>query len=115
MVRDVRYIPDLQEHLLSLGSIESQGNEIAMKNGKCIVTRTKDRVVLGTGTRVENGRLYLLSEVHDTKAKALSVTSFETADLHIWHRRLGHLNMDVVQQLATEVDGINIREPDEEH
>jgi hypothetical protein len=114
-VRNVRHIPDLQEHLLSLGSIESQGNEIAMKNGKCIVTRTKDRVVLATGTRIGNGRLYLLSEVHDTKANALAVTSFEKADLHIWHRRLGHLNMDAVQRLATQVDGMKIRERDEEH
>jgi hypothetical protein len=64
-VRNVRHIPDLQEHLLSLGSIESQGNEIAMKNGKCIVTRTKDRVVLATGTRIGNGRLYLLRSMEN--------------------------------------------------
>lgn len=109
-VRNVWHIPDLQEHLLSLGSIESQGNEIAMKNGKCIVTRTKDQMILATGSRVVNSKMYVLDEVRDPKAKGLAARSSTEADLQTWHRRLGHLNTDAVQQLVVKADGIKIHD-----
>jgi transposase InsO family protein len=111
-VKDVLYVPSLQNNLLSLGSIEAQGNEISLKGGRCIVTRTRDRVVLATGSRTKNGRLYRLNGKPVQHGKALTATVTKAADLCTWHRRLGHLGFDAIRQLPLQATGIRIRDED---
>ena len=108
MIKDVLHVPTLQNNLLSLGTIEAQGNEISLKSGRCTITRTRDRVVLATGVRTRNGRLYRLNGRPRQCGKVLAATTARAADLRTWHRRLGHLGFNAIRQLPSQATGIKI-------
>lgn len=103
-ISNVYHCPDLDSNLLSLGTLEAKGFGWAGNNGKLHVL-DEDEVVL-EGTR--EGTLYRLNLDQDYKTAMLGRTA-KAADIKLWHRRLGHLNLTDIHRLGTMSEGMNIK------
>ncbi|XP_023719031.1 uncharacterized protein LOC111870744 [Cryptotermes secundus] len=99
-LKDVLYVPELQDNLISQGQIEENGLKIVthegtskiMRNEKMIfhahrVSRLYYVMTLGS-TTVDN-----IKETYDRKKKVLLVS------LATWHSRLGHRHLEAVKKL----------------
>ncbi|KAL1189499.1 Retrovirus-related Pol polyprotein from transposon TNT 1-94 [Cardamine amara subsp. amara] len=89
----VRYIPDMDRNLLSMGTLEEQGFSFESKDGVLLV---KDQTkVLMVGRRHE--KLYLLQGTPEYgQSHAVERRRDDTV---LWHQRLGHMsqkNMDIL-------------------
>ncbi|KAG7598335.1 Reverse transcriptase RNA-dependent DNA polymerase [Arabidopsis suecica] len=83
---NVRYIPDMDRNLLSLGTFEKAGYSFASKDG-ILSIKTGERTVL-SGRRCDT--LYLL-QWKPAVTEALVVKSYQD-DTMLWHKRLGHMS-----------------------
>ncbi|CAN1285750.1 Retrovirus-related Pol polyprotein from transposon TNT 1-94, partial [Linum perenne] len=86
---DVRYVPGLKKHLISLGALEDKGFRITMESGQLKVTQ--GALVVMKGTRRAN--LYFLKR--STKFGEAAV-----ANSKMWHMRLGHTVKKPLQTLV---------------
>ncbi|KYM93681.1 Copia protein [Cyphomyrmex costatus] len=99
-IKDVLVVPGLQYNLLSVPKLEMNGFRITFVNGKGLIE--KDNVTVAVALR-KNSQVYLLSFRY-REANANACTSTES--LELWHKRMGHLNIDSLKCLQGQVDGI---------
>lgn len=85
LLTNVRYIPEMDRNLLSLGTMEKDGYKFESENG-ILTIKAGDQILL-TGRRYDT--LYLLQWRPATR-EALTVRQ---DDIVLWHRRLGHMSM----------------------
>jgi hypothetical protein len=114
---NVLYVPGASLRLLSVGVLCDKGYTIEYDDTKCYLRRKgTDRRVIATGTR-KNGKLYVLDgniqpapTTDITDAVALSAVGVPDA---VWHRRLGHVNMDTIHRMSrqTLVEGMPLTTP----
>lgn len=93
LLTQVRFIPDMDRHLLSMGTLEKLGCGFESKNG--LLKVTDGTGTLTTGKRHE--KLYLLQG--KPECGQLLVAEKRSDDTLLWHRRLGHMsqkNMDLM-------------------
>lgn len=100
-LRDVLWVPGLQQNLLSVKRITETGNAVIFRNGVAEVRDTNGMVV---ARAVACGRLYKM-DVEVCNGRALAVK--EGTQTELWHARLGHLGYDGLQQLSSMVDGVS--------
>ncbi|KAD4178745.1 hypothetical protein E3N88_27336 [Mikania micrantha] len=91
---EVRYIPDLQRNLISLGTFESKDYCVNMKNGKVKVI--KGSMVVLTGNRRNNNIYFLEGEVC---TNSVSVVEGGNSNARLWHMRMGHISSQGLQEL----------------
>lgn len=98
MVEDVYCVPSLATNLLSVSQLISKGNKVTFSDSSCSIYNKNNELVATALS--ENGvyKVNLLNQEH----LAASVVSGIT-----WHRRLGHLNKDYLNQMKTAVQGMN--------
>ncbi|KAK1423937.1 hypothetical protein QVD17_19248 [Tagetes erecta] len=94
-LKGVRYIPELKRSLLSLGSLEKDGYQVSLKNGKAKVS--KGSLVYLSGTRKENNIYLLDGKVSQGSAAVAQDAGNSLAWL--WHRRLGHISCQGLLEL----------------
>lgn len=85
---EVRYVPNLKRHLISLCTLDDIGCSVVAKDGMMHVYRN-DKLVL-SGTKV-NGLYVLNGNFCNNVSTALSVNANDDNSLLIWHLRLGHV------------------------
>ena len=89
VLTDVRYISKLEKNLISLGTLESKGFTIIMKNG--ILKVVSGVLVVMKGIRRNNLYLYQGSTAVETAAAAAASEADKVAEMsRLWHMRLGH-------------------------
>ncbi|KAJ0869659.1 putative RNA-directed DNA polymerase [Helianthus annuus] len=91
---NVRYIPNLTKNLISLGTFESEGYVVSLKNGKARVI--KGSMVVLTGTRRANN-IYVLDGYAVCGEVAVAEKKENAAML--WHKRLGHMSSQGMKEL----------------
>ena len=97
VLTDVRYIPKLEKNLISLGTLESKGFTIIMKNE--ILKVVLGALVVMKGIRRNNLYLYQGSTAVGTAAAV--VEADKVAEMsRLWHMRLGHAGEKSLQTLA---------------
>ena len=105
-IKDVLYVPDATDNLLSIKKITEAGFSVSMDLEKCVI-RGAGREI--TAKSYSNG-LYVLSGwvSKAATADAKVAASKETAEL--WHRRFGHLGHDNLARLQGSgmVSGIGV-------
>jgi hypothetical protein len=88
-ISDVLHVPDLKESLLSTAKITDKDLEVSFRKTD-VVIRNKDGSIQVHGYRED--RSYFFKEefsISNSPPQVLAVTS---ADVDIWHMRLGHVN-----------------------
>ena len=89
----VLLVPKLTKNLLSVPAMAQMGAEVCFDKEKCVVIKDGKKITVGN---VLAGKLYRVTAPefshHSTASNAPS--------LKIWHERLGHLNLDYVNQLT---------------
>jgi len=84
----VHHIPDMTHCLIYLGTLETNGCRISMKNG--ILKVIKGAMVLIKGLRQES--LYILQGTGVIGAVAVCITPADVAATRLWHMRLGYMS-----------------------
>ena len=94
-IKNVWLVPKLERSLLSVTRIVQHGYSVIFTPQSCLITAQNGQHVLKA---VDNGGIYLISS---GTAQNVALMGSIKEDSHLWHRRLGHLNMDSVKQLTT--------------
>ena len=94
-LKEVRYIPQLKRNLISVGTLETLGFGVSIKNG--ILKMTKGSVVILKGVCRNN--LYYLKGNTVTGQVATS-TDTDDDSTRLWHMRLGHTGEKSLQTLT---------------
>ena len=97
LLTDVRYIPKLENNLISLGTLESKGFTIILQNG--ILKVVSGALVMMKDIRRNNLYLYQGSTAVGT-AVAVSEADKVAEMSRLWHMRLGHAGEKSLQTLA---------------
>ncbi len=104
----VYYVPEMEYNLLSIGILEEIGCYCTIRNGCFDVIDGSDDEVVFSGTRVDKS--YILDLDYAQRPRAMRSSTKPPANhasWDLWHRRLGHLNMQDVKRLANMSEGIN--------
>ena len=91
----VRYVPELQRNLISLGMVDQSWCTIKAENGE-IQVLDQGKVVM---KRVRKNMLYILIESLLVHGISTSVTRDKTK---LWHMRLAHINERVLKELSNQ-------------
>ena len=99
---NVLYVPQLASNLFSVRATTTNGNTVSF-GSKCWIRNSK-RSLVCTGSQA--GKLYKLNGeiIKSVKERANIVRDNEKIDL--WHRRLAHVNIRQLYQLADCAEGI---------
>ncbi|GJW11693.1 retrovirus-related pol polyprotein from transposon TNT 1-94 [Tanacetum coccineum] len=96
-IHDVSHVENLSFNLLSIGQIyDKKCKVLFIETGSEVL---KDGITIGRGTR-KNG-LYIIKMGNSPK-DSLCLTSIDDTST-LWHRRLGHANMQLIQSLSKEL------------
>lgn len=102
-VSGVLHVPDLSANLLSVYKICSRGNEILFNADGCTIYSEQRKIV--AFCKAENG-MYKVTT--DNEKCYLANSKPENAML--WHRRLGHLNLQSMKKMRNAVEGIKFED-----
>lgn len=86
----VRYIPELKRNLILLGSIESNGYVVNLKNGKAWVIISALR---------KGNTIYVLDGQVDQGGSVDIVHKGHMSSALLWHMRLGHMSIQGMIEL----------------
>ena len=116
ILKDVYYVPDLKQNLISISSFDKQGYGILFENGQVHMRSHKEAEFELVG--VLDGALYESVPEFENKAEATEHATLVTqhlSDFDLWHQRLAHLGYDNVRHMFKKqvVSGMHIRDGSE--
>ena len=95
-LRNVLIVPELKKNLISVPTITESDAEVDVEvlfdKEKCVV-RKDGQFLMNLGQKVESSRLYRAN----TKVEYANIVE---ASADLWHRRMGHLNKNYMNQLV---------------
>ncbi|KAK9748830.1 hypothetical protein RND81_02G083800 [Saponaria officinalis] len=95
VVREVFYVPELKNHLLSIGQLQEKGLDVLFKSNQCqIYHPTKGLIIQAYMTA--NRMFVVKSETQSTEVQlksdiCLRTTTKDGDVTELWHKRYGHL------------------------
>ena len=95
-LKNALHVPDITKNLISVGQIVDQGMQVRFNDEGCFIEKGDGVVVHGC----REGRMFILPSTEVKLAmfaKSLKVES----DLNIWHKRIGHINLQKLQNMQT--------------
>ena len=94
MVTEVFFVPQLKNHLLSIGQLQERGLAILLKSNKCKIYHPSRGLIIQTDMTA-NRMFVLLSntQADQSQTKGEVCLQATTQNLaHLWHRRYGHIS-----------------------
>ncbi len=93
MLADVLHVPKIKKNLVSIGQMVEQGLQVRFKLDGCFVEDLKNKCrLVAKGKR--QGRMFMLDvEIPEVKVSMFANGYGVVADIDIWHKRIGHVNM----------------------
>lgn len=88
-IKDVYYVDGLKYNLWSVSQICDKGNEVKFSSDGCMVSTLKYSRVILKAKRIKNMYVANIESVDDGE---LTCLSFQSEDVDLWHRRLGHVS-----------------------
>lgn len=98
VVRDVFYIPELKNNLLSIGQLQERGLAIVMKDRACKIYHPTRGLIMQT-LMAANRMFALLATMITQPSKCLIASTDDLSDL--WHRCYGHVNNKSLKALES--------------
>jgi len=89
-LRNVLYVPEINTNLLSVAKITDHGYSVKFDKHGAIIYKNKE--IKMTAVREENAYYVKSSIVRNETATA-------TKDIDIWHKRFGHANKRIVEEM----------------
>jgi hypothetical protein len=91
-LKDVLHVPTIIKNLVSVGQIVEQGLQVTFNPNGCFVEDMKKQSKLTTKGE-KNGRMFTL-DVNMHEVNSMLFTHGKGAgDIRIWHKRVGHGNL----------------------
>jgi hypothetical protein len=111
-LKDVIYVPEAPNSLLSVGPFDENGGHIDFRNGTCKLYAKGD-ILVGTGQKVD--RLYRLDTNSQTRSPERANVATVKKSWDVWHRLYGHIGMAGLEILHKKglVTGLDIDEASE--
>src|SRR4051812_31079400 len=97
-ITDVLLVEGLKHNLLSISQLCGKEFKVTFTNSGCTIEHTKKRDIMFNGIRVNNIYMLNLDEVSKSSAKCLIALG---EDSWLWHRRLAHINFDLLNMVVT--------------
>lgn len=100
VIKDVYYIPDLKNNLLSIGQLQQKGLSFLFQYDVCKVFHPEKGLVCQSGMRTN--RMYPLSEdTNNTTEQQADGCLYSNDDdaSKLWHERLGHISKTSLKTL----------------
>lgn len=104
-IKDIFYVKNLRQNLLSVQKLESAGLEVIFKENSVFIN--KNSKLLAKGSKINN--LYVIKFKLEPYKNYANFCE-QNSNIKLWHSRLGHLSCQNVLKLAKNnmVEGVNI-------
>jgi hypothetical protein len=97
VIEDVLLVDGLKHNLLSISQLCDKGYNVIFKSIICIIVNEIDNQVLFVAFRNEN--VYTIDLDNITSKESICLATINE-NSWLWHRRLGHANMELLSKLA---------------
>ena len=94
-IENILLVDGLKHNLLSISQLCDKGYKVIFDKDQYLVKTNEHEKILFVGTRHENVYTIYLDEIVDLKCLS-AITNFST----LWHRRLAHVDVDLLYKLA---------------
>lgn len=92
-------IDGLKYNLLNISQLCDNGYKLEFEGDTCNILNKKDGKIVLTARREGNVYVLYLGEIVTKRVKCL--TEYQE-DGNLWHKRLGHIGMDLLKRLSTQ-------------
>ena len=126
-LKNVLYIPEITSNLLPVSRFAKKGAKIEFSGNTCVIKNQFNNII--TTASIQDKGIYKIhlndfsssKNIHLKQQPLACTSNFElistsantksstTNDMHIWHRRLGHLNYKYLNQLQNAAEGISFK------
>jgi transposase InsO family protein len=96
-IDNVSLVDGLKHNLLSISQLCDKGFKVVFHKDSCTIENALENKILFVGQRHENIYTFDLNEFYSSNVKCFSAISENS---FLWHRRLGHANMDLISKLS---------------
>jgi hypothetical protein len=97
VIEDVLLVDGLKHNLLSISQLCDKGYNVIFKSIMCIIVNEIDNQVLFMAIRNEN--VYTIDFDNMTSKESIFLAAINE-NSWLWHRRLGHANMELLSKLS---------------
>ncbi|VFQ87973.1 unnamed protein product [Cuscuta campestris] len=98
-IDNVLLVKGLKHNLLSISQLCDKGNRVTFDSKSCMVERLSDNKVILRGDRIDN--IYMVNLDKSASGFAKCLMSKEE-DTWLWHRRVAHMNMNLLNKLVSQ-------------
>ena len=98
-IENVQLLDNLKHNLLSISPLCHKGYRIVFDSSYCKIEDATSNRVMFMGSRNDN--VYTIDITHDHINEKYFATLKD--DHRLWHRRLGHANMDLISRISKNV------------
>lgn len=95
---NVFLVKGLKHNLLSISQFCNKGNEVNFNSERYLISKGDTKEVLLEGKRIRNTYQVNLDSLPDANLTCLSVME---DDPLLWHKRLGHASLSLLQKLSS--------------
>ena len=92
-IRNVLLVEGLKHNLLSISQFCDDGYEVIFRQRYCLVIDNFNSIIICANRQ---GNIYI-ANIEEINAKCLMI---KNEDILLWHRRLGHVNLDLIRKIA---------------
>ena len=96
-IHHVLLVDGLKYNLLSISQLCDMGNKVTFYPKNCFVSSLDEDKVIFSGERVDNVYVIYLNKIDNKDVKCLISVSHDT---WTWHRRLGHVNFELLNNIS---------------
>ena len=96
-IHHVLFIDGLKHNLLSISQLCDMGNKVTFYPKHCFVSSLDEDKVIFSGERVDNVYVIDLNKINNKDIKYLMIIFHDT---WTWHRRLGHANFELMNEIC---------------
>ena len=97
LIEDVLLVENLNYNLMSVSQLCDKGFKVIFMSSKCIIMDSFSDDIIFVGKRFENVFTIDIDVARDVDKCFVSISN----ESWLWHRRLGHANMDLLNKLST--------------
>ena len=96
-IHHVLFVDGLKHNLLSISQLCDMGNKVTCYPKNCFISSLDEDKVIFSGKRLDNVYVIDLNKIDNKDIKCLMSISY---DIWTWHRRLEHVNFELLNGLC---------------